>query len=228
MDTVQLIESYFNAQNIEISVTTFYIDLLLAAVLAFILSRIYIKFGTSLSDRKVFSNNFVPLALTTVLIISIIKTSLALSLGLVGALSIVRFRAAIKEPEELTYLFLTIALGLGFGANQRYVTVLAFVFIAIILIVRNILNRTSTEQNLYLNLTSNNSKEVNLDKVVNALKGSCSMVSLKRVDKNTDGIEALLFVKVDNLKKLNTTIDSLESLDSNIKISFLEDRGVFA
>ena len=44
---------------------------------------------------------------------------LALSLGLVGALSIVRFRAAIKEPEELAYLFLTISVGLGFGAKVR-------------------------------------------------------------------------------------------------------------
>ena len=48
----------------------------------------------------------------------IVKNSIALSLGLVGALSIVRFRAAIKEPEELTYLFLVIATGLGTGSGQ--------------------------------------------------------------------------------------------------------------
>ena len=53
------------------------------------------------------------------LIIFVVKSSLALSLGLVGALSIVRFRSAIKEPEELTFLFLNIALGIGFGANAR-------------------------------------------------------------------------------------------------------------
>ena len=57
------------------------------------------------------------ITMTTMLIISIVKSSLALSLGLVGALSVIRFRAAIKEPEELTYLFLTIAIGLGFGAK---------------------------------------------------------------------------------------------------------------
>ena len=53
-----------------------------------------------------------------ILIISIVKSSLALSLGLVGALSIVRFRAAIKEPEELVYLFFVISIGLSNGANQ--------------------------------------------------------------------------------------------------------------
>ena len=51
-------------------------------------------------------------------VILIVKSSLALSLGLVGALSIVRFRTPIKEPEELIYLFLAIAIGLGFGAGQ--------------------------------------------------------------------------------------------------------------
>ena len=58
------------------------------------------------------------LSLITFLVILIVKSSLALSLGLVGALSIVRFRTPIKEPEELIYLFLAIALGLGYGAGQ--------------------------------------------------------------------------------------------------------------
>ena len=62
------------------------------------------------------------LAVTTMFIITVVKSSLALSLGLVGALSIVRFRAAIKEPEELTYLFFAISIGLGLGADQRVVT----------------------------------------------------------------------------------------------------------
>ena len=52
-----------------------------------------------------------PLAIITTLVITVIKFSLALSLGLVGALSIVRFRAAIKEPEELVFLFLIISIG---------------------------------------------------------------------------------------------------------------------
>jgi len=71
-----------------------------------------------LSNKKDFSKIFIPLCLATTLIITIVKSSIALSLGLVGALSIVRFRAAIKEPEELIYLFLIIAIGLAFGSNQ--------------------------------------------------------------------------------------------------------------
>ena len=53
--------------------------------------------------------NFILLGIATCIVITIVKNSLALSLGLVGALSIVRFRAAIKEPEELVYLLFVIA-----------------------------------------------------------------------------------------------------------------------
>ena len=99
-----------------VSMPGFALNLLLAAVLAFLLGQAYMRFGQALSNRKIFARNFLILTLTTTLIISIIKSYVALSLGLVGALSIVRFRAAIKEPEELAYLFLAISIGLGLGA----------------------------------------------------------------------------------------------------------------
>ena len=103
---------------------------MLTAVLAHILGLLYKQYGNSLSNRGSFGKNFVMLAVTIMLIITIVKSSLALSLGLVGALSIVRFRTAIKEPEELTFLFLNIAIGLGFGADQKLATIIGFIFIA--------------------------------------------------------------------------------------------------
>ena len=71
----------------------------------------------------------------------IVKNSLALSLGLVGALSIVRFRAAIKEPEELVYLFLVIAAGLGCGALQLKITVLGIILSLAIIFIYNLVTK---------------------------------------------------------------------------------------
>ena len=65
------------------------------------------------------------------LVIMVVKSSLALSLGLVGALSIVRFRTPIKEPEELVYLFLAIAIGLGLGAGQVLITTIIVLLILV-------------------------------------------------------------------------------------------------
>ena len=101
------------------------VNLAICVVLASVLAVVYQRYGRSMTNRALLAGNFVMISLTTTLIISIVKSSLALSLGLVGALSIVRFRAAIKEPEELAYLFLCIGIGLGLGADQRLITVLA-------------------------------------------------------------------------------------------------------
>ena len=122
-------EQYLADFTNTINIVDFIVGLLVAALLSLILKFFYVRFATSISNREKFASNFVPLALTTMLVISVVQASIALSLGLVGALSIVRFRAAIKEPEELTYLFLTIGIGLVAGANKPLLAVLAMLVI---------------------------------------------------------------------------------------------------
>ena len=126
--------NFFINQNIQIDIQGFVISLFSAAVLSFLVQLFYIRYSSSLSNRKEFSKNFVVLGVTTTIVIMIVKSSLALSLGLVGALSIVRFRAAIKEPEELVYLFLIIAIGLGCGANQLVIITTGIIFSLIIIV----------------------------------------------------------------------------------------------
>ena len=120
--------------QINISFGTVIISLLSAALSGALIKWLYTHYGRSLNNRSNFSDIFVLLAVVTSIVIIIVKYSLALSLGLVGALSIVRFRAAIKEPEELVYLFLVIALGLAFGANQ-YLAGFSLTFFAMVVIL---------------------------------------------------------------------------------------------
>ena len=110
-------EEFLSVSRAQIPAIWFIINLSLAAILALILSQIYIRYGISLSNRRIFSRNFLLITMTTMLIITIVKSSLALSLGLVGALSIIRFRAAIKEPEQIVFLFLLIGISISVGAN---------------------------------------------------------------------------------------------------------------
>ena len=98
MNKAETFQNFLTNQSPEISLLSFGINLIFAAFLSFLLALLYEKFGQALSNRKSFSKNLVFLTMTTMLVITIVKSSLALSLGLVGALSIVRFRAAIKEP----------------------------------------------------------------------------------------------------------------------------------
>ena len=131
----QDLSSYLET-NIDINLPDFILNLLMVGFLCLLIQIFYKKFSTTLSNREEFSKNFILLGIATCIVITIVKNSLALSLGLVGALSIVRFRAAIKEPEELVYLFLVIATGLGGGAGQLKIT-LAGLVIGLIIIYLN-------------------------------------------------------------------------------------------
>ncbi|MEK9948371.1 MAG: DUF4956 domain-containing protein, partial [Verrucomicrobiales bacterium] len=126
-------------------------------LLSYLLAKAYLHFGNALSNREMFGRNFMILSMTTMLIITIVKSSVALSLGLVGALSIIRFRAAIKEPEELSYLFFAIAIGLGMGSQQAVITLVAFGVIVAILWLRHITRSDKASPNLYLTLSGDQS-----------------------------------------------------------------------
>lgn len=220
-------QNFLTSQNFEIPVSDFLINLFLAAILSFVLSVIYVKYGKSLSNRRLFARNFILMAVTTTLIITIVKSSLALSLGLVGALSIVRFRAAIKEPEELSYLFLTIAIGLGFGADQRMITLVAFTVIVGVILVYSRLQKSYDNQNLNLTITSKKTKNVSLEKITHLLTNNCSAVNLKRFDESSDLVEATFLIEFDNFKQLNKAKSALQRLGKSVKITFLDNKGIF-
>jgi hypothetical protein len=107
----------------------FVAELLLAALIYLH----YRKFRTSQFSQQSFGPVLPFVALTTFLIIAVIKSSFSLSLGLVGALSIVRFRTPIKDPNELVYIFLAIASGVGTASGQYLLTVIIVILILAIM-----------------------------------------------------------------------------------------------
>ena len=228
MGKVQSFQEFLTNQSVQVSVGGFMLNLVLAAVLAYLLSLVYAKFGRSLSNRKLFARNFVLITMTTMLIITIVKSSLALSLGLVGALSIVRFRAAIKEPEELAYLFLAISIGLGLGADQRIITVVAFVIIAGVIWLKNRDREGMENQNLFLTVTSFNPHKPELKQIVEVLKTHCSDVSLKRFDETTEMLEASFMVGFRNFDQVSESKASLRDLQPGMKITFLDNTGIIS
>ncbi|MGQ0764808.1 MAG: DUF4956 domain-containing protein [Gemmatimonadota bacterium] len=98
----------------------------------------YRRYGGALSNRQSFGPVLPFVGLTTFLVITAVKSSFALSLGLVGALSIVRFRTPVKDPEELAYIFLTIATGIGTAAGQLLLTVTV---VPLILLIKTLMRR---------------------------------------------------------------------------------------
>ena len=197
---------FFSNEAIQIDLTTFLISLLTVAFLCFLIQIFYIRFSSTLSNRFNFSKTFIILGVTTCIVIMIVKNSLALSLGLVGALSIVRFRAAIKEPEELVYLFLIIAAGLGCGAGQLQITIVGIIFSLIIIYVYSLISKKKEIDYIEtINLAiiiNQDISDLKINEIIEKVKKvskEIKFVSMSRTIKNTN---INLDVKVINFEKL--------------------------
>lgn len=222
MANLQAFESFLSTSAAQINIYDLLFSLILAIVFAQGLKMLYIKYGRTLSNRHAFADNFVLLALTTTLIITVVKSSLALSLGLVGALSIVRFRAAIKEPEELSYLFLNIAVGLGLGANQHLITTVALAVVALFVIIRGKSRDGSDKQNLYLSVSGKASANVTLDRITRIIKSGSEGLHLKRYDTNGKDIDATFLVDIKSFDELDRVMKELRKLSDSLNLNYID------
>lgn len=181
----------FTAQLANLTPATIFVTLLTATVCGIIVYLVYRFFYRGV----VYSDNFnILLVLTTAVtafIIMTISANVVLSLGMVGALSIVRFRAAVKDPLDIGFLFWAIAAGITAGAGLYWVAVLGTICIAVIYILLTIFKK---EKKAYLLIVRYGAKdEVN----VNGLLGNIKY-KLKNKTQTGDRIELTIEVKIKN------------------------------
>lgn len=226
MTLPQMLRDLLWSQTTLNNLPVFVLSLALSAALSAVIGVVYVRFGRSLSNRRLFAHNFLLVAVTTTLIISIVKSSLALSLGLVGALSIVRFRAAIKEPEELAYLFLAISVGLGLGAGQALMTLVALVLILGFLVIRGLTRRSLEQPNIFLTVAAPRGGGLSAGIVLDAIKESGSLASLKRLDETPELFEAAFVVDARGPERLEQVIQRLRHLCADARVSCIDDRGL--
>jgi uncharacterized membrane protein YhiD involved in acid resistance len=220
-----LFQKFLITENAQITLSNFLINSVIIIVLSLLLEFTYRRCARSLSNRRLFAANFILISFTTMLIINIVKSSLALSLGLVGALSIVRFRSAIKEPEELAYLFFTISVGLGLGAEQRLVVISSFLIIVAFIWVRYLFfEKRSEDRNLYFTVFSNNPNQIQLTEIMEIVKQNFAAADLKRFDENKDCIEASFLVEVRKNENLQTCKEQLQKLSESVRITFIDNK----
>lgn len=206
------------------------LNLALAAGLTMFLAWHYEKYGRTLTNRVVLARVLPFIALATVLVITVVQTSLALALGLVGALSIVRFRTPIKEPEELAYLFMAIAVGLGMGANHRLVTVVSAIAIMGFLTVwarRGGYVAEKEPHHLYLNIEVENhggsdGTEVTYDMVQDLLAQDVRVADLRRLDSENGSWHATFYIDCADRQSVMAAVKNLKQNVPNAAISLVD------
>lgn len=211
------------------SITSYIINIVLCSILLYILSLVYVKYGRSLSNRYQLSKVLIMVGVTTFIIISIVKSSLALSLGLVGALSIIRFRTAIKEPEELGYFFIAIAIGLGFGANQLLPTLIGAIalFLIIFLAGRGATKSMSSQNLLVSKATIDGEDRSAIQKnILNILAQNSTRTELIRMNLNENQLDYNFLVVLKDVNSINDITNELTNLDGKMSISFIDSQNM--
>lgn len=107
----------------------------IALALSIFVALTYKLTYSGVAYSKKFNTSLIMMSLITTMVMNILGSSLALSLGMVGALSIVRFRTAVKDSKDTTFIFWAIAIGLGAGSNNYYIVVVGTIFVAVVTVI---------------------------------------------------------------------------------------------
>jgi hypothetical protein len=188
---------------------------------------VYTHWGASLSNRRKFAANFLLMTVTTTFIIMVVRSSVALSLGLVGALSIVRFRAAVKEPEELAYLFFALGIGIGLGDNQRLITLVAMAAGITLLGLRYLLRKPNADVNMHISIASRAPGDVPLEQLTETLGRICTRLKLVRFDETASAMEAAYLVELRRIEQLSEIRSALKALSPSLEITFMDNKGLW-
>ncbi len=127
--------SFLNGFSSGVDVKTIIISLAVTTVLALYIFFIYRMVTRKTFYAKTFNLSLIAMAIITAAIILTIQSNIVLSLGMVGALSIIRFRTAIKDPLDLVFLYWSISMGIICGAGLSVIAVILSLIISVVVIV---------------------------------------------------------------------------------------------
>ncbi len=197
------------------------LDMVIALGLSFILGLfiffVYKKTFNGVMYSASFGVSLMAMTLITTLIILAVTSNIVLSLGMVGALSIVRFRSAIKEPLDIAFLFWSISVGIVVGAGLIPLAVFGSLFIGIMLVI--FVNKKSTDNPyiLVVNCADDKSEEMVVKAVSESVKKH--MIKSKTVSKN--GVELTLEVRLkDMTTQFVNKISDIEGVSNTVLVSY--------
>ncbi len=217
MNRIEISESAFQPHEIP----EFLLNLAFCIVAAFLLRHLYVRKSISLSGKFHIGTVIPILATVTFLVIMVVKSSLALSLGLVGALSVIRFRTPIKEPEELVYLFLAIALGLGYGAGQTIVTSLVFVIISGMILLW-LSRRSTTIETEYDLLVDWTGTSLQVSDIIEGITAHVMSLELKKHNAGENEKSAFFRTNLTDISNIDAIVSEMRTLDNKTSCTFYE------
>ncbi len=197
------------------------LDILLAMTLAFVLGLfifvIYRKTFAGVMYSASFGVSILAMTLITTLIILAVTSNIILSLGMVGALSIVRFRTAVKEPLDIAFLFWSISVGIVIGAGLLPLAIIGSMIIGLVLVIFVHKKQTDTPYIIVLNLQDEPAEQSAMTLIREKTKRQ--LIKAKTVSK--DGIELTVEVRLSDMSaQLLNALLNVEGVEHACLVSY--------
>lgn len=189
----------------ELNYIRFFIGIILTLLMVYFVKNNYLKNSFSNDNKKQFAEILLPFSLAMLLIVSVIKTSLALSLGLVGALSIIRFRTAIKESQQIVTLLIVLAISISVAAEKE---ILGLIVTAIYILInrKKSFDQIDTKKLLIISFKSDN--DIKLKDI--------EILKINRFYKTLDGMYTIEYFIADN-QNMDSIINDIKQ---KLKVDF--------
>jgi len=206
----------------DLSVTAIAMTLLFSFALGLFIFYIYRVSYKGVMYSKTFNVTLIAMSMITSSIILAITSNIILSLGMVGALSIVRFRTAVKDPIDIAYLFWAVGMGIISGAGLWKLALISSIVIGIILFV---FSKISDVRTPYLLVVSYQTEKTN-DLVFQVIESEAKKFRLK--SKVFNGTSYELTVEIRERKKTASLVNKIKGIDSVHSVALLGYDGDFA
>lgn len=201
------------------SVTDTLIALAVALIMGLIISFIYTKFFRGVVYSRTFSITLVGMCVLTCMVTLAISSNIVISLGMVGALSIVRYRTAVKEPLDLLYLFWAITTGITVGAKMYVLSGIAAVIMILILVL---FNRRSIRGQVYI-MVIHYVGEYAGDMVRRAMGSAKYRIKSKTVRKDASEMAIEVFTKGDSM----AFVEKIRAIDNVLDVTLIQYDGEY-
>ena len=206
------LEGYASAN---LTVKSILICMLVTILISAYIFMVYLLMNRNTFYNKNFNMSLPAIAIITAAIILTIQSNIVISLGMVGALSIVRFRTAIKDPMDLVYLFWAISIGIICGAGFAIIAVIASAALTIGILLADWIPVAKMPQILLVNSDSFENEE----DILRVVKEYCSLHKVKARNLTHDHLDMAIEVRVREEGKLVKELMQLERVTSASLVS---------
>ena len=222
-----MLNDFKNIFNVTVSPQEMILNLFVALIAGIIISVFYRKSYSGPGYQASFVNSLILLVIITAIVIMVIGNNLARAFGLVGAMSIIRFRTAVKETQDIMYIFFSLAIGMAVGVSLYGLAIFGSFFIGIITyILSKSKFSTPVKSDLLLQFTydSENNNSDDYSKLISQYCKRSKLINAKAVG-SENAIELSYYLGFKNKEKTTEFVQELRKMNgiSNVNLFYDEE-----